>query len=210
MANRKWQEEIVEWLKENVPGRTVKEVVSLIKTQDFEEKYGMIFTEANIKGAISRYHIKSGLDGRFKKGQTPHNKGGKMSKEQYEKCKATMFQKGNTPKNSMEIGAYTYIDGYLAKKVKEKGKQRERFEFVHRAVWEENYGKIPHGHIVIFLDGNKDNCAIENLALINRREHAILNKQRLRFNNAESTKVGITIAKLRLAALDRIKQKERV
>lgn len=75
-----------------------------------------------------------------------------MSKEQYEKCKGTMFKKGNVPANHMKVGEYTHTtDGYLIRKVKEKGSQRERFEFVHRATWEKYNGPIPKGKRLYFL-----------------------------------------------------------
>lgn len=46
----KWPDEVVEWLRENVPGRTTKEVTVLINQQGFDEKYGMVFTESSVKG----------------------------------------------------------------------------------------------------------------------------------------------------------------
>lgn len=56
----KWPQEVVSWLAENVPGRTTREVTVLINQQGFEEKYGMVFTEDIVRGAKSRFHIKSG------------------------------------------------------------------------------------------------------------------------------------------------------
>ena len=56
----KWPQEVVDWLTENVPGRTTREVTELINQQGFDKKYGMIFTEATVKGAKCRYHLKSG------------------------------------------------------------------------------------------------------------------------------------------------------
>lgn len=80
-----------------------------------------------------------------------------MSQEQYEKCRATMFKKGDVPANHMEVGEYTHTtDGYLIRKVKETGPQWERFEFVHRAAWEEHNGPVPEGKMVSFLDGKVD------------------------------------------------------
>ena len=134
----------------------------------------------------------------------PANKGKKMSPEQYEKCKATMFHKGNVPANHMEVGEYTHTtDGYLIRKVQEQGTQRERFEFVHRKVWEEHNGPIPEGKMVSFLDGNKDNCDIDNLALIDNKENLELNRSNLRFSNAEFTRAGVAIAKVKVAARQR-------
>ena len=217
---RGWPEEVIAWLRENVPGRTTKQVTELINQQGFDKKYGMVFSDAVIKNAKNRYGIKSGTNGgfpkgyspkypegmesyirsiatgrktkeiaelvsahfgiefsekqckaykknhdiisgvdcRFEKGHVPANKGKPMSQEQYEKCRATMFKKGDVPANHMEVGEYTHTtDGYLIRKVKETGPQWERFEFVHRAVWEEHNGPVPEGKMVSFLDGNKDN-----------------------------------------------------
>lgn len=260
---RKWPVEVVEWMCKNTSGRTTKELVLLINQQGFDEKYGMVFTESIVKGAKSRYGLKSGtpkgnpkgysskypegmkeyiqsiakgketkeiakevseyfgiefsvsqcraykknhdivsgLNCRFKDGNEPANKGKKMSPEQYEKCKATMFLKGNVPANRMEIGEYTHTtDGYLVQKVQEHGTQKERFEFVHRKVWEEHNGPIPEGKMVSFLDGNKDNCDIDNLVLIDNKENLELNRSNLRFSNAEFTKAGVAIAKVKVAA----------
>lgn len=262
----KWPEEVVAWLRDNVPGRTTKEVTALINEQGFNKKYGMLFTEAAIKGAKTRYHLQSGtpggfpkgyslkypegmeeyirsiasgrttaeiskmteeyfgiefpasacraykknhdiisgLDCRFEKGHIPDNKGKKMSAEVYAKVAPTMFQKGNVPANHIEVGEYTHTtDGYLVQKVREDGIQRERFEFVHRREWEENYGPIPDGKMVSFLDGNKDNCLIENLVLIDNEENLELNRSRLRFENPECTKVGVTVAKMKITARKR-------
>ena len=260
---RKWPKEVVDWLVENVPGRTTREVTALINRQGFDEKYGMAFTEGMVKGAKRRYHLKSGtptgnvkgyspkypegmegyirgiargkgsgeiaravsehfgiefsvsqcraykknhaiisgLDCRFKKGGEPANKGKRMGSEQYEKCRATMFRKGNVPANHMEVGEYTRTtDGYLVQKVREDGTQRERFEFVQRKVWEEHNGQIPEGKVVTFLDGDKDNCDIENLALLDKSENLELNRSNLRFAQAGLTEAGINIARLRVAA----------
>lgn len=268
----KWPDEVTEWLKANVPGRTTKEVVELINRQGFDEKYNMVFTDGLIKGAKARYGIKSGTsrgtskgapskeypkeikdyihanykgvgpkemmerlntlygtdytrtsvkayyrnhklnsgtDGRWKKGDTPHNKGKKMSQEQYEKCKGTMFKKGHVPANKMKVGEYTHTsNGYLMRKVSEKGVQRERFEFVQRATWEKHHGPIPEGKMIIFLDGNKDNCDISNLAMVDNEENLILNRRKLRKTDAELTKAGVTVAKLRAKAKRRMTEND--
>ena len=265
---KSWPDEVVEWLRENVPGRTTKEVVNLINQQGFDEKYGMFFTESGIKNAKNRYGIRSGtplgnprgyspkypegmeeyvrqiaggkkaseiakmvseyfgisftetqckaykknhnitsgIDCRFRKGSIPANKGVKMSPEQYAKSKATMFKKGHIPTNHMEVGQYSHTtDGYLIRKIREKGTQRERFEFVHRAVWEQNNGPIPEGKMVSFLDGNKDNCDISNLFLIDNQTNLEMNRRKLRFTCPEMTAAGKNVAELNVC-INRKKQ----
>ena len=103
-------------------------------------------------------------------------------------------------------GEYTHTtDGYLIRKVKETGPQWERFEFVHRAAWEEHNGPVPEGKMVSFLDGNKDNCDIENLVLIDNAENLEMNRSRLRFTDPERTKTGVLVAKTRVT----VRQKKR-
>ena len=63
-------------------------------------------------------------------------------------------------------------------------------------VWEKEKGKIPEGMYVLFLDSNKLNCNIENLALVTKSELLIINKKRLIHNNAELTSTGLNVAKL--------------
>ena len=65
---RGWPEEVIAWLRENVPGRTTKQVTELINQQGFDKKYGMVFSDAAIKGAKNRYGIKSGTTGGVPKG----------------------------------------------------------------------------------------------------------------------------------------------
>ena len=45
-------------------------------------------------------------------------------------------------------------------------------EFLHRAVWEHNVGKINKGWDIHHIDGDKTNNAIENLELYTKSKHA--------------------------------------
>lgn len=184
-----------EYIRSISEGKEAGEIAKAVS-----EHFGIEFSPSQCRAYKKNHDIVSGLDCRFKKGDEPANKGKKMSPDQYEKCKATMFHKGNVPANHMEVGEYTYTtDGYLVRKVQEQGTQWERFEFVHRAVWEKHNGPIPEGKMVSFLDGDKDNCKIENLVLVDNRENLELNRSRLRFSDADFTRVGVTVAKMKVA-----------
>ena len=123
-----------------------------------------------------------------------------------QQCKQTMFKKGHTPANRMKVGEYTYTtDGYLKLKVKDEGTQNERFVFVHRKVWEEHNGPIPPGHKIIFLDGNKDNCDISNLAMVDNAEALEMYRRNLRTDDTELTRTGLAVAKINIAARKRKK-----
>ncbi len=95
-----------------------------------------------------------------------------MTPEAIERTKATRFQKGARVWNHKPIG-YERVnrDGYIDVKVAEP----KTFKLKHRIVWEENRGAIPRDHNIQFKDGNRQNCDIENLYLISRKDQMILN-----------------------------------
>ena len=70
MKKWKWPDEVIEWLRVNVPGKTTKQVAELINRQGFDKKYNMTFSAASIKGAKNRYHIQSGTKPGFPKGHS--------------------------------------------------------------------------------------------------------------------------------------------
>lgn len=197
----KYPEGMESYIRSIATGRKTKEIAELVSAH-----FGIEFSEKQCRAYKKNHDIISGVDCRFDKGHVPANKGKPMSQEQYEKCRATMFKKGHVPANHMEVGEYTHTtDGYLIRKVKETGQQWERFEFVHRAVWEEHNGPVPEGKMVSFLDGNKDNCNIENLVLIDNEENLEMNRSQLRFTDPERTKTGTLVAKARVT----VRQKKR-
>lgn len=185
-----------DFIRSIAKGKTAKELAEAVN-----EKFGSgTITVKKMRAYKKNHNIVSGLDCRFQPGHEPANKGKTMSPEQYEKCKGTMFKKGQVPPNHMEVGEYTHTtDGYLIRKVKETGSQWERFEFVHRATWEEHNGSVPEGKMVSFLDGDKDNCSIENLFLVDNETNLEMNRKKLRFENPELTDVGKRMAELSVA-----------
>ncbi|MFG0935206.1 HNH endonuclease, partial [Staphylococcus sp. 231237_7MaSpsaltlick] len=58
------------------------------------------------------------------------------------------------------------------------------------------YGKVPPKHNLIFLDGDKTNNDLSNIALIKRSELARLNHQNMIYSNAELTRTSINIVKI--------------
>jgi hypothetical protein len=121
---------------------------------------------------------REGVKTRFKKGDVPHSKGKKreefMSAEGIAKVKATQFKKNRVPHNWVPIG-YERVskDGYIEVKFTDNYgiHSVENFEFKHRLIWIENYGPIPPGMNVGFLDGDKRNFSVENLVLMDNAEN---------------------------------------
>ena len=115
--------------------------------------------------------IEGGKAYRFTKDHTPHNKGAKMPDHVYERVKPTMFKKGFKPHNTQPVGTINFRtdkDGRTYAYVKIKDSD---WRLIHRVVWEQHYGPIPHGHIVRFKDGNTMHWDISNLEMIDMRNN---------------------------------------
>ena len=195
MYGMKYTDEMKQFILDNYKGRYNQELADL-----FNQKFNTNITSRTIKSYKANNKLNSGLTGKFRKGQTPHNKGKKMPKEVYEKVKHTMFAKGNVPPNHRPVGSERISkDGYIEVKVAEPNKWRLK----QRVVYEETKGKIPEGCPIIFLDGNKRNFDIDNLRCITRSELLDLNCNGLN-NSNEITETGILMARL-----DRAKNKKK-
>ncbi len=175
MQKKHWTAAEIDQLKALFPNTATAELIPI-----FGASYSLIANKAYRLGlkkseefmqAIGKVRdenlTKAGEKNRFVKGQAAHNKGKQMAKETYAKCANTMFKKGNLPHN-------TNYDGHIRKNADGYYEQRVelgRYEFCHRLLWQQHYGEIPAGKIVVFQDRNPENLTIENLLLIDRKEH---------------------------------------
>lgn len=179
--------EVQVFIVNNIKGTKTKDLVNMIN-----DTFNSNYTYTQVKGYTSRYGLKNGLDATFKKGDVPHNKGkkGVCGKG----CEKTWFKKGQAPINHRPVGSERIDskDGYILIKTAEPRTWKHK----HRVIWEQHNGPIPRNHVVIFLDGDKTNIDISNLALITRSELNILNQNKLIYDNAETTRSGIAIAKV--------------
>lgn len=169
----------------------------------------LLYDEFGIK--VSKYPIgifyrenglSSGLTGRFEKGRISPNKGLKqeefLSKDGIERSKKTRFKKGQRPTNYKKVGS-RYLDkstGFIYQKIQDHGTHPEKWKQVQRLIWEEHHGPIPEDHMIIFLNGDRGDLRIENLSLVTRGEHAVMNNKNLRDSDPDITKIGINIAKI--------------
>lgn len=113
-----------------------------------------------------------GVSSRFKKGQSPWNKGMKGLDIGGH---ATRFQPGHRDGKALQnyrpIGSERLSkEGYLERKIHDGQPMQSRWRAVHLLVWEAAHGAIPSGHAVTFRDGNRQNLALDNLELIPRSE----------------------------------------
>lgn len=197
MVGHKYTEAEHEFLHDFVPGHTYKEIV-----EAYNKRFDEPITLSRLKGYIANHKLNTGKTGRFEKGQIPFNKGKKgWSAPGTEK---TRFKKGHLPSNTKPIG-YERItkDGYIEVKIKMRPSHpncNDNFVAKHRLVWEQVNGPIPKGCKLTFLDGDKKNCALENLALITSAEHLQMTRRDLRSQSPQLTKTGILIAKAGIAS----------
>lgn len=74
--------------------------------------------------------------------------------------------RGRNPNPPLLVGTEVLRNGFLVRKISDVGARSTHWTYVHRAVWEEANGPVPRGYCVIFLDGDKNNMCLENLALV--------------------------------------------
>lgn len=88
--------------------------------------------------------------------------------------KETQFKKGQLPYNTKYDGCITVrSDGYKYIRL-----AMNKWVLYHRYVWEQAYGPIPPGMILVFKDRNPLNCDLGNLELITRSENLRRNSNR--------------------------------
>ena len=186
-----FDEEQERFLKANYKGISNAELHQL-----FTAKFGVDVTVKQVKSFKQRNRLDSGLKGT--EGIAPPNKGKEMSEymtpEAIERTRATRFEKGHRPATWLPVGSERVDakDGYVLIKTAEP----DVYKLKHRVIRESANGEIPEGHNVIFLNGDRTDLRLENLALISKATHALINKNGLRYKDPELTKTGIIIGEL--------------
>lgn len=180
-----------DYMRSIAKGKTAEELRQILF-----DKFGIQFSASQMKNYRSRKGIVTGLDCRYKKGCVPVNKGKKMPSEVYARCSATMFKKGRKPNNWKPVGSERVEskDGYILVKVAEPNKWKPK----HIVIWEQANGPVPAGYKIMFADQNKRNFNLDNLLLISKGESAQLNKNRMVFKDAELTKTGLNLIRLKM------------
>lgn len=203
--------EIIDYVKNNYKGKTTIDFA-----KELSQKFGLDITDSKLQNLKNRIKIKDKFifepvpnGGCYKKGQEPFNKGLKwddyMSKESQIGSLKTTFKKGNRADNVLDIGDErmryaSHDDGYLCVKMYD-GKKNRNWIPKQRVVWEKHYGKVPDRHKVIFLDGDRFNFDINNLALVSNGEELQINKLNLVSGNPELKKTAVLAVKTRFKAL---------
>lgn len=164
--------------------------------QKIKEKFDLSYTKSELKSFYHTHHLNSGLTGYFPKGNVPANKG----KKGVHFSPATEFKKGSVPPNVRPLGSERItVDGYVEIKVREHREpgKPNTFELKQKIVWEAANGKIPPGYCLVFLDGDKTNCSLDNLACVSRADLARLNQNGLLSRDPDVSKAGIKVAQIK-------------
>lgn len=160
----KYTNEMLDWVKDNQADIPRSEL-----TEMFNDKFNMDLGRGTLAALCKRKGWKSNLNARYPKGAVPWNK----NKTGYMSANVTSFKKGQTPKNHRPVGSERITrDGYMEVKIKEPRTWRLK----HIVVWEAENGKLPSGHVIRLLDGDKTNCNIGNLLCISRGANATSNR----------------------------------
>lgn len=122
-----------------------------------------------------------GARSRFPTGHVPANKGLRRPGWAPGRMKDTQFKPGErrgvAATNWRPVGTIaTDHDGYQRIKVRDAHKGEATgfgnvrvWPLLQRYVWAQAHGAIPPGHAIVFRDGTRANCALDNLECITRR-----------------------------------------
>lgn len=178
----KYTREQVDFIKENIKGRKVDELIKM-----FNQYFNETLDNNLIRAFIKNHGLKSGVSCQFGKGHIPVNKGKKGVG--YWNC--TQFKKGDKPHNYLPVGSERVNgDGYVDIKIADPNKWKGK----HILIWEEHNGPVPKVHAVIFGDRNNRNFDIDNLILVSRKQLLMLNRNKLIQNDADLTRTAVIIA----------------
>lgn len=186
---QRWKPEQLELLRKHYPHMLTAKLAkrlgkTLSGTYGAATKLGLKKTEEfkrSAEACLLRRDPSVGMPGRFKPGLVPHNKGikrpgwsaGRMRETQFKKGQRSGFAEKNwkpigtvlaDPKGFMRVKIAERIDG------KPVGWSKEIWPLLHHRTWEQHKGPIPTGHKVVFRNGNRSDCAIQNLELLTDAE----------------------------------------
>lgn len=177
-------------------------------TNEFNARFGLNESVKQIVYLLKKYKIKSGRSGYFKKGQKTWNAGTKG--QGLTGANSTSFKKGHRPANTKKNGheRFDARDGFILIKIKERNPYTgcpTRYEHKHVHIWKQKHGHVPAGMIVAFKNGNRLNCNINNLMLLNRAELLYLNKRNYKNLHNDLKPSMVMLAKLKIKIGKRLK-----
>lgn len=173
-----WTDEQIAYLLEHYADNTAQSVgvaIGRTTSQVYNKAYHLRLKKSPefLAKAGRELASKEGASvGRFKSGHQTWNKGIKGSTGLHESSRAQQFKTGQLPRNHHPIG-YERLDceGYLHRKITDTGHTKRDYRLVHHIAWQSVHGEIPKGCYIVFVDGNKSNFDISNLACLTKAEN---------------------------------------
>lgn len=187
-------DEIRAFIEENYIGTGYKEMALLIYN-----KFGRLYQPKQIRSYYKNHKLNSGLQGDlFQKGVRP--KSALKKGQWYPGCEKTWFKRGQKAPNHTPVGTERIRphSGYVWVKIAEPKTWRMK----QLIVWEKAHGPVPKGMMIYFRDGDRTNCDLDNLMLVERRLIAVLNGGGLSQYRGELTEAAVNTARLQLAISD--------
>lgn len=176
---------IINWLEENVPGRPWKETFRMFK-QEFPD---LEWSLDSMKHSCYRHGIRNEIDSRYKKGNKSWCAG--MKGLRIPGSEKGWFKEGRRPPNERPLGSEREYGKYTLVKVKRDGGKYEKWKPKQVHIWEQHNGPLPKGYIITFIDGDKSNLNINNLACIKKSVNGAMNIKSLRSESPELFKVRV-------------------
>lgn len=155
-----------------LPGRSMRSIYARVAEWGLKRSAAFLASPAACR---LRRGDDRGKPYRFQKGQTPPNKGLRRPGWGPGRMKDTQFKKGERHGTAAQryqpVGTERVSDdGYLERKVTDTRPFSRRWRFVHLLLWESAYGPVPPGHAIVFVNGDKTDIRLENLACISRAD----------------------------------------
>lgn len=190
---RYWTAEQKEYL-----ATVVRSLPSRDAAAKMSEYFGIEFTYEQVRAARKRYKIPNGQSGYNLdqiRGYYPPKSAAALRRRD-----KGLFKKGFRPHNTWPVGTVRADgEGYIEKKVQDISKVAHRVNWKRLSVivWEKHHGPVPVGYDIVYLDGNRRHCSIENLALVEREIKPYMSRAGLYYSDPDLTRVGITLAKVK-------------
>lgn len=190
----KWTQEQMNFMRENISGTPFKKLHEMING-----KFGISLTLNQVRAYAKRNGLRNSRDMRFVKGQKSWNAGKKGLR--FAGSEKGWFKKGQVPHNHKPIGSERICSSmdYAIVKIAEPDVWRAK----HLHLWEQENGALPDNHAVIFGDGDRHNLELDNLVLVSRSQLAVMNRFNLIKNEVGLTRVGTSIADLKIKISER-------
>lgn len=203
----KYDDQFMEEVRTWIPGHTDKEFANWLEDHTERKWDSRQAKTFRINHGIPLGRAVPG-GGRFEKGMIPWSKGRKLGTRG--RAAETQFKKGNRPHNAAAVGTKVkklFSDGsyYWAEKVAEP----DQWEFCHRLEWKRHNGEIPDGHVIVFMDQNRDHYQIDNLKCISKSELHFMNRDSLWSDDLELTETALNICRVKSAAYKKRKEKNK-